>query len=227
MKKIILASVSLFILFILSVTVVATPFFDTAGHWAENDISYAFNEGLMKGMGDGSFFAPDIALTRAMAVTVFYRNEGTPEHAYRPVFIDVPENEYYSNAVIWAMDSGIVSGTGLDSDGEPLFSPNEIISRQELIYMFRCYAVHKNVTIEYADISGYPDASEVSPFGREPMCWAVKYGLVKGKLVGGESYLSPQDMATRAEIAVLIRRYNETTFPYYDWSDNGIFGKAE
>ncbi len=63
----------------------------------------------MNGTADDTF-SPDDELTRAMLVTVLYRNEGEPATNRSIPFADVDMGAYYANAVSWAKQNGIVNG---------------------------------------------------------------------------------------------------------------------
>lgn len=62
-----------------------------------------------------------------MIVTILYRQEGSP-YASGSGFRDVPSNQYYSAAVAWASENGIVNGY---IDGS--FRPNDAVSMQEML----------------------------------------------------------------------------------------------
>ncbi|MBQ6262254.1 MAG: S-layer homology domain-containing protein, partial [Clostridia bacterium] len=79
------------------------------GRWSAASIRYAVNKGYMNGVGDGKF-DPSGPLTRAMVATVLWRREGSPAPAAPSGFEDVPEGKWYTDAVAWAKETGIVNG---------------------------------------------------------------------------------------------------------------------
>ena len=97
--------------------------------WSYSAIVYAVGKGYMNGVGDGKF-DPAGPMTRGMVVTVLYRREGSPEVAFRDDFSDVKAGKYYSDAVIWAKDEGVVNGIT-----ETTFEPNGKITREQLATM--------------------------------------------------------------------------------------------
>jgi len=191
-------------------------FNDTDGHWGVSAIEYVVENGLMNGVGNGESFAPDMSLTRGMVVTVLYRDNGSPKAGFEGTFLDVAEGAYYTAAAEWAFASGIVNGTGFDDWGEPYFSPDRDITRQELATMFKRYADFKHVdTAKGAtDINSFPDASSVADWAGDAVKWAVGVGLITGKANGGQTTLSPTDKAVRAEFATIIKRFKEADFEY-------------
>ena len=189
----------------------ALPFNDTDGHWATDAIEFVVENGLMNGVGNGENFAPNMSLTRGMVVTVLYRDNGSPDQPFKNIFLDVKEGQYYTAAAEWAYENGIVNGTGFDDWGEPYFSPDRDITRQELATMFARYADFKYVDTAKggADISAFPDAATVATWATDAVKWSVGVGLITGKAAGNRTTLSPSDKAVRAEFATIIKRFIE------------------
>ena len=126
-----------------------------------------------------------------------------------PAFSDVPDGKWMTPAVQWAADNGIVDGVGGDS-----FAPNRTITREEFATIMYRYTEFKNVECDTtADISSYPDSGEVSAWAKDAMAWAVGEGLISGKPGG---LLAPQDTITRAEVALIVYRYNNNVLPHRD-----------
>ena len=184
------------------------PFTDVKKNWAYESIKYVTENKLMNGTG-GDKFSPGDSLTRAMVVTVLYRMEGSPKVSfYDGAFTDVKAGTFYSNAAVWALENGVVTGTSVDDWGTPAFSPTRAITRQELATMFVRYAEYRFVKTEkIADISGYKDIGDVAKWASKAMAWCNEVGLIKG--TGSGDTLSPKMTATREQFATLIYRFNE------------------
>ena len=213
----VLVLIMIFSTCIVSITAEDTlPFTDVKKNWSYEPIKYVYETGLMNGTGDGTKFSPDMNLSRGMVVTVLYRNDGSPQAAYKDIFLDVPDGKYYSVAAVWAYQNGIVTGTGTDEWGEPYFSPNNNITRQELATMFARYAAYKHVDtkVKNADITSYPDSDKVAKWATDAVKWAVGTGLITGKGSGSTATLSPKDTASRAEFATIIYRFCTADFDY-------------
>ena len=217
MKLTKILSAVLAVLMILSAGIVGVtaeeklPFTDVpAGEWYYDAVAYTYGMGLMNGTGDGTKFSPGMNLTRGMVVTVLFRNDGSPNDVYPNPFADVSETQYYANAAAWAYGEGIVTGTGEDEWGDPLFSPDRNITRQELATMFARYAAYRHVdtTKNTADIATFPDAGKVASWASDSFKWSSGTGIITGKQNSGVTTLSPEDLATRAEFAIMIQRYN-------------------
>ncbi len=192
------------------------PFTDVPeGEWYYAPVNYVYREGLMNGVG-GTLFGPTGNLTRSMVVTVLYRNNGSPEVEFDNVYADVADGQFYSLAVVWAKENGIITSTGTDDFGEDLFSPDRDITRQELATMFKRYASFRYVKADgRADITVFPDHGDVAvSWALDAVQWAVYEGLINGKGTGDNATLSPTDKASRAEFAAIIKRFNEADFEY-------------
>ena len=183
------------------------------GMWSYDAIKYVSENGLMNGTG-GSTFSPAVNLTRAMVVTVLYRMEGSPAIEFSPAnFMDVPADQFYSEAVQWAFNEKIVTGTGTDDWGIPYFSPNREITRQELATMFIRYAAFKYINTDAnTNLDKFTDKAEVATWASDAMKWATNVGLING--TGNGNTLSPAGKATREQFATIIYRFKTLDFEY-------------
>lgn len=170
--------------------------------WAHNGIDFCISNGLFLGESDTKF-APNRTMTRAMLVTVLYRLEGTPAVTTEDLFDDVTEGTWYTEAVVWAAENGIVNGAENN-----LFYPENDISREQLAAIFYRYASYKEYDTSFSvDLSGFPDEEKVSDWAYEALCWATEVGLVNGNGYADGSYLEPQNGATRAQVAAIFMRF--------------------
>jgi hypothetical protein len=166
--------------------------------WYHEAVDYVLNKGIMEGYSD-DIFAPNTALTRAQMAMILYRIAGKPEVSEtESPFTDVPENKWYTEAVIWAASAGIVEGFGDDT-----FRPDDNISRQDLVLMIWRYENKPAATQTSLD---FPDAAQVSSYAEAALLWAGETGIVQGDDYGK---LNPKNNATRAEAATMIMRYLE------------------
>ena len=181
-------------------------FTDTkASAWYAEHVDKVYDLGLMNGTGEHTF-APNANVNRAMAATVLYRIAGEPEIEGESPFNDVPAGKYFTNAVIWAEQNGIVNGY---PDGT--FRPDVSITREQLAAILYRYAgAEGKATAEAAELGGFPDASKVHSYAQEAMAWSVGAGLINGVGSDGKSYLQPASNASRAQFATIISRYMTT-----------------
>lgn len=172
-------------------------FSDTQNHWAKSAVEFVTARDLFQGTSETTF-SPNADMTRSMVVTVLHRLESTPNTSAANLFSDVPSNTWYTTAVIWANDNGIVKGTG---DG---FLPNDPVTREQLATILYRYMMTQNYnTTQRASLSSFSDSSNVSPWAKEAMEWAVSAGLITGKTGG---ILDPGGNASRAEVATIFER---------------------
>lgn len=172
------------------------------GNWAHAGIDYALNHGLFNGVSAASF-SPEGSMTRAMMVTVLYRLAGKPKTQGNNPFTDVKPKQYYTNAVIWAAENGIVKGST-----ETEFSPNGDITREQITAILYRYALYVGAwTGDRAELSAYPDAAKVSKFAKTALAWAVGAGIVTGNKQATGTFLDPQGKATRAQVAAMFMRF--------------------
>lgn len=175
------------------------PFTDMTGHWGESVVQQAYTMGLMDGVSQTTF-APDNTLTRAMSVTILYRLAGKPVPGGEDTFTDVSSDQWYSDAIAWANQLGIVEGV---APGR--FAPASRVTREQLAVLLYRYAHPQGVTGVLKEGMA-PDQDEIAPWAREAMAWAVREGILKGRPDGK---LDPTGTATRAEAAALFVRFSE------------------
>jgi hypothetical protein len=164
--------------------------------WYHEAVDYVLTKGVMEGNSDGTF-TPNGTLTRAQLAQILYNAAGKPEATAENPFTDVPENQWYAKAVIWAAQAGVVEGYG---DGT--FGPNDKISRQDLAVMLWRYAGEPTATKTSLD---FTDAAQASDYATAALLWASETGIVQGD----NGKLSPKGSATRAEAATMVMRYLE------------------
>ena len=176
------------------------PFHDvTEGDWFYDAVRYAYENGLMDGVGDGQF-APNATTNRAMVVTILYRLAGEPAVSGDVAFTDVEPGLWYTNAVTWAAQKGIVNGIS-----ETEFSPSGDLTREQLATVLYRYAQDQGYDVSaQADLSGFPDAGDIQSYATEALSWAVAEGLLQGF---EDDSLQPGGTATRAQIAAILMRF--------------------
>lgn len=181
------------------------PYTDVAETaWYYDAVKYTYQNGLMGGTGSGRF-EPETQMTRAMLVTVLYRVEGEPEASELENPFDDVDNNWYTDAICWAADKGIVNGTDADK-----FSPNDKVTREQMVTILFRYATYKSsASKERAVLTAFADGKAVSKYAEEAMQWAVAEEIIRGSVEGGKSYILPANGATRAEVATVLMRFVE------------------
>ena len=165
--------------------------------WYFDSVRYVSVHGLMEGYGDGRF-GPDDDLSRAQLAQILYNHAGQPDPSGESSFTDVTGDAWYTDAVSWAEENGIVSGYG-----GGLFGPDDSITREQLAVMLYRYAGRPAVPNL---ILPFRDANKASAYAMDALRWAVDAGILNGK---GNGILDPTGKATRAEVAAMLMRYCE------------------
>lgn len=181
------------------------PFTDVvAGTWYYGAAAYAYNNGLFAGMTPTTF-APNATMTRAMLVSVLWRLAGAPAPKAPNTFVDVPDGAWYTDAVTWAAENGVVSGIGGSR-----FDPSGFVTREQTAEILYNYAHSKGYDVSArADLTAFPDAASVSGWAEEALSWANAAGLINGTVRDGQTILDPQGSASRAQIAMILMNYVE------------------
>lgn len=178
------------------------PFTDIAhSDWFYVGVRYAYNHDIFKGTSQTEF-SPGLEMNRAMLVTVMYRMEGQPKVDLTAAFEDVENDNWYSEAIMWASQNNIVKGYG-----NGMFGTKDSVTREQIAVMLYRYYTSKGNSHNgnFAQLN-YLDAAEISDYAIEAMQWAVGEGLIKGNT---ETTLNPKGKATRAEGAEIMMRYIE------------------
>lgn len=162
--------------------------------WYYEAVKYAVDNGLFHGIGDTTFDSEGL-VTRGMLVTVLYRLEGEPETA-PSTFLDVGDEEFYTQAVAWASEHKIAMGY---ADGR--FGPDDSVTREQFSTILYRWAESPATN---GSLDGFTDADNVGGYAETAMKWAVERGIVTGK---GNGILDPLVSATRAEAAAMLTRY--------------------
>ena len=181
------------------------PFTDVvAGTWYYGAAAYAYNNGLFAGMTPTTF-APNATMTRAMLVSVLWRLAGEPAPKAPNTFVDVPDGAWYTDAVTWAAENGVVSGIGGSR-----FDPSGFVTREQTAEILYNYAHSKGYDVSArADLTAFPDAGSVSGWAEEALSWANAAGLINGTVRDGQTILDPQGSASRAQVAMILMNYVE------------------
>ena len=168
--------------------------------WYYDAVYAAWDAGLMNGVGEG-LFAPNATLDRATLATVLYREAGEPAAKGMASFTDIAEGQWYTDAVNWAAEQGVVNGY---PDGT--FRPEAPITRQEMATML--YRLAKAEKVEEDKLASFPDAASVADWAKDAMNWAVSTEIVNGSTHDDKvNYLDPTATALRCQAAAVACRY--------------------
>jgi hypothetical protein len=172
-----------------------------ASDWFYGDVEFVVKNGLFNGTGADAF-SPQTPMTRAMLDTVLHRLAELSAPAGAAAVGDVPAGQWYSEAVAWAAESGIVQGIGGGN-----FAPNTEISRQDMAVILTRYADATGkqfpVTLQY---SAFADDADIADYAKNAVQTLYRGGIVSGK---PGNVFDPKGSATRAEVAAMLHRFTE------------------
>ncbi len=157
-------------------------------------VSWAVDRGVTSGVDEG-LFGPNEVCTRAQTVTFLWRAAGEPAPRSRSCpFADVPKNAYYYDAVLWAVENKITSGTGAST-----FGPNEPCVRAQVVtFLYRAAGEPRipDAPLYFRDVPP-------SAYYAEAVRWAVAKRITAGT---SDTTFSPMDPCTRAQIVTFLYR---------------------
>lgn len=155
-------------------------------------VKWAVAEGITKGTSDTTF-GPDVSCTRAQMVTFLWRAAGSPKATGSNPFTDVQAGSYYYDAVLWAVEQGITSGTSATT-----FAPDDTVTRaQTVTFLWRqAGAPVVNYAMSFTDV-------DANAYYGEAVRWAVSEGITSGT---SDSTFSPDMDCTRAQIVTFLYR---------------------
>ncbi len=142
-----------------------------AGSFYADAVTWAVDRAITNGISAAAF-GPNAVCSRAEIVTFLYRAAGEPAVSAdtKNPFTDVNENDYFYNAVLWAVSNGITSGTS-----DTLFSPHASCSRAQAVTFLYRYADEPAVSSQ----TSFTDVSSGS-FYADAVAWAVSQGITNG-----------------------------------------------
>ena len=167
-----------------------------SGDWYYDAVKYNFERGYITGYSNGTF-GPSNNIQRQDFVLILARIAGADLSAYEGQnggFSDVPTNAYYSAAVAWAKDKGIVTGYSADNFGVGTYITREQIS----LILCRYLGGEASGDVDTI-LNAYSDGGNTSPWAKAGVAWAVENGII-----GNSDYLNPNGNAGRAEVAQII-----------------------
>ena len=90
-------------------------------------------------------------------------------------FTDVKSTDWFSGAVNWASENGVVSGSG---NGK--FNPNENVSREQMCVMLINYATFKGITLnEIKPEQTFADDDKISSWAKTAQTSSVVITLIR------------------------------------------------
>ena len=185
---------------ILKALPVQPAFDDVAGLSEEfkTAINWAVQEGVTEGTSPTTF-SPNETCTRAEIVTFLWRMAEKPAPTQAAAFTDLTQ-DWYADAVAWAAENGITTGTSADK-----FSPDQTCTRAQIVTFLYRYDQKFNPDAKSSVFGGtsFRDVSAGAYYGA-PVAWAVKNGITNGV---SSVLFAPLQSCTRAQAVTFLYRY--------------------
>ncbi len=189
----------------------------SANNWYYDAIYFMASIGIITGY-DENTFGVGRSMTRADLVVIIWRycepdayanyNQSTATNTSG--LPDVPDKEYYTGAVNWAVGEGIVTGKQL-ADGSYVFAPSDSVTFDQMVAILARYALGFDAAENYNDSvlhnSKFTDGAIVEDWARGSMSWAINNGVVTGNNNGNGTYtIAPLSNVARERGATVLAR---------------------
>ncbi|MDO5713100.1 MAG: S-layer homology domain-containing protein [Tissierellia bacterium] len=191
----------IFLCILISAPVIAAPK-DIQGHWAEKNIQWAIDQGIIQGYPDGTF-KPNQSITKAEYYRITNQSEPVeidPNIKADEIFKDVNTDSWYYKDVQAGLSSGYL-------EKEEFLNPNEAITREDAVRIIS----HTQGWEENSQaIKEFRDYNSISEKYKGLVGAAVSHNLVKGYPDGT---LRPKSSLTRAEVVTMIKNLKDKNEP--------------
>ena len=179
-----------------------------ADEWFSKSVYAAKENGYIKGYNGTQLFGPNDMIKRGDVAIVLFNMAGGGQDgnvssdmkldfvSFGTKFSDVEADDYYAEAIGWAVKAGVVNGR---PDGT--FAPDEFVTRQDFACMLANYAEKTGVDVKSATsevLEGLEGAGEVAGYAKDAVEWATA-----SKLMGKDGRVRANDTISRAEVAAM------------------------
>ncbi len=159
---------------------------------------YLAGLGVVKGYDNGTKFKPDNDCTRAQMVTFLWRLKGSPKPKTKSTkFTDIKKGDYYYNAVLWAVENGITTGTS-----KTTFGPSGVCTRgQTVTFLWRMAGKPSvgNAKCKFSDV-------KKGAYYYDAVIWASKQKIVAGYKDGT---FQPDNKCARRQMVTFLYKYDK------------------
>ena len=174
------------------------PFTDVpAGSFYYGCVGWALEKGITNGIS-ATEFGSNLNCNRAQVVTFLWRAAGCPEPtAAEHPFVDVQAGSFYEKAVLWAVETGITTGTD-----ERHFSPNASCNRAAVVTFLHRAAGSPTPLSQSHSFTDVPAGA----FYEQAVLWALENKITNGI---SATQFGPTALCNRAQVVTFLNR----TFP--------------
>ena len=157
-------------------------------------LDHCYAQGWVSGLSADTF-GPMRSCVRAQVVTFLWRAAGEPEpEGEENPFVDVKPGEFYYDAVLWAVEQGITTGTDATH-----FSPMGACNRAQVVtFLWRAFGEPQAQEGEQPFLDVQPGS-----WYEQPVLWAVEEGITSGM---SATAFGPGSKCNRAQIVTFLYR---------------------
>ncbi len=155
-------------------------------------VYWAFERNITTGTSP-DMFSPDQNVTRGQIVSFLYRTAGEPYVSGYMPFRDVARGRYFYDAILWASQNGITTGTSPTT-----FNPDSYCTRAQIVTFLWRYMGEPNVgyTNRFTDVRS-------NSYYAKAVAWAAQNGITTGT---SPTLFSPDRNCTRAQAVSFLYR---------------------
>ncbi len=181
-----------------------------SGEWYAETVAYVSSRGIMTGYAGTNDFGPNDNMQRQEVACMLFKwlapdeaaaatEAGNASFKNETGLSDVEDGAYYTAAANWCFKNGVFTGY---SNSNRLGVGDCITREQFAAVICRILGGSGSGSIE----GSFPDKGSVSSWAQDSMSWAVSTGIISG----ANGMLLPQGNATRAQVAAMIMRTEQT-----------------
>ena len=166
-----------------------------------DSVVWAVEEGITSGMSQDRF-EPYGICTRSQVVTFLWRAAGSPAPTLEVnPFLDVPEDIWYTDAVLWAVENGITNGLTATT-----FGPDAICSRSQVVtFLHRAHGSRTPGLTEHP----FTDV-KTGDWYEQSVLWALENGITRGLT---DTTFAPNEVCSRSQVVTFLHRADQVPEP--------------
>lgn len=176
-----------------------SDFPDGPGHWAEEALERAYEDGLVQGYEDGKLY-PNASVSYAHVFTLLDRML-SPVKAADYAALGLSGSEWYAGSAARAYT--LLEGCSMPANYDAV-----ITRAQALTYLAKAFALEE-AEPDYSALDAYPDSGLVTGQARDALAVLVSRGYVEGY----DGKINPNAAFTRAEYISILYRLAENYIP--------------
>lgn len=179
-----------------------------AGSWYAPGVDFVSSRGIMEGYGGSDLFGVGRALTRAEFAQLLYNRAqhgvSWPDPKNRTGMADVKDDEWYTAAANWAVESHVIEGYA-NPDGSHSFGPSDPVTLEQMTTILARLTGADVSKADLAELNKYVDPQDVSPWAKRYVAWGSASGVFSGSDEPDGRHIRPAEPIMRERVATVIK----------------------